>query len=81
LLFISDEGKEKALRNYRILAVVLGILGATLLILGIVSVVKENENDEDTFGPPFYVGGFVVGIMVRSDRLIHTDINICYLHS
>lgn len=59
----------KAHRNYRILAVVLGILGATLLIFGIVSVVRENENDEDTFGPPFYVGGFVVGITVRSDKL------------
>lgn len=66
----EDEGKVKAHRNYRILAVVLGILGATLLIFGIVSVVRENENDEDTFGPPFYVGGFVVGITIQGQFML-----------
>lgn len=59
----EEEGRAKALRYYRILAVVLGLIGVTQLSLGIVGVTKENSYGGSTFGPPFYVGGFIVGIL------------------
>lgn len=69
---ILDEGKEKAIRYYRIQAVVLGILGAVLLALGVVAVVKQsNYEGDDTFGVPYFVGGFLVGIMVRTKALLY----------
>jgi Na+/glutamate symporter len=46
---------------------VLGILGAALLALGIGAVVKQSNYDgKDTYALPYFVGGFLVGILVRT---------------
>lgn len=48
---------------YKILATVLGLLGVGLLTCGIIAV--DEDKNEDDFGLPYFLGGFIVGIMVH----------------
>lgn len=59
----TEEGRQKALGYYRILAGVMGLAATGLLICGIVAVTKYPEGG---FGPPYYIGGFIGGVLVRA---------------
>ena len=60
-IYFTDEGREKALRFYKILAGLLGLLGIGLLTCGILAVQSKTYGG---FGMPYFLGGFIVGIMV-----------------
>jgi len=62
LFNISEEGRKKAISQYRILAAVMGIAATALLICGILAVTQYPDGG---FGPPYYIGGFIGGILVR----------------
>ncbi|XP_053401728.1 uncharacterized protein LOC123549001 isoform X2 [Mercenaria mercenaria] len=57
----NDENEiARVRRRYMILFVVKCLLGILLLILGGVAV-KYTKGQKDTFGPPYFVGAFIVG--------------------
>ncbi|KAL4220608.1 hypothetical protein ACF0H5_021005 [Mactra antiquata] len=56
----DEEGKKKALTYYKILAAVWFVLGAGLLILAIIATLNR---DPDLFGPPYFIGGYIAGIL------------------
>jgi len=59
---VPEEGRRAAIRRYVILALLMGLLSGGLFACGIIAVDKYPEGG---FGPPYYIGGFVVGILVR----------------
>ena len=59
--YTSDEARAKAINLYRTLAGVQGVLGLGLLACGGCGTMYTNEN---SFGPPYYLGGFLVGSVV-----------------
>jgi len=59
---IPEEGRRAAIRRYVILALLMGLLSGGLFACGIIAVTKYPEGG---FGAPYYIGGFVVGILVR----------------
>ena len=61
LLWISDEARAKAISLYRILAAIQILLGMGLLICGGFGTKYTGEDD---FGPPYFLGGFLVGSAV-----------------
>ncbi|XP_045157705.1 uncharacterized protein LOC123523966 isoform X2 [Mercenaria mercenaria] len=63
----EEEGREKALRLYKILACLLGLLGVGLLICGILAV---TNTDSDSFGMPYFLGGFIVGILIQGQYIL-----------
>ncbi|XP_045157701.1 uncharacterized protein LOC123523966 isoform X1 [Mercenaria mercenaria] len=67
----EEEGREKALRLYKILACLLGLLGVGLLICGILAV---TNTDSDSFGMPYFLGGFIVGILTLISAALCTCI-------
>jgi len=62
MMTVTEEGRSIAIRRYRILALIMGLLSGGLFACGIIAVSKYPEGG---FGPPYYIGGFVVGILVR----------------
>ena len=62
----SEEGRKKAIRLYRALAVIQLLLGAFLLACGSLGTQYGDEN----FGPPFYLGGFIVGALMLLSALL-----------
>ncbi|XP_052806173.1 uncharacterized protein LOC128235398 isoform X1 [Mya arenaria] len=64
----EEEGRVVALKRYKILAGLMGLLTAGLLIMGIIAVTMYPENG---FGPPYYLGCFIVGCL----GLIHTMVS------
>lgn len=58
--FIYSEARKKAIGMYRILAIIQVLLGVGLLICGGFGTTYDDEG----FGPPFFLGGFLVGSMV-----------------
>ena len=59
---VSGKARKSAIRRYRILALIMGLLSGGLFACGIIAVSKYPEGGG---GPPYYIGGFVVGILVR----------------
>ncbi|XP_052806174.1 uncharacterized protein LOC128235398 isoform X2 [Mya arenaria] len=58
----EEEGRVVALKRYKILAGLMGLLTAGLLIMGIIAVTMYPENG---FGPPYYLGCFIVGCLIK----------------
>ncbi|XP_053395961.1 uncharacterized protein LOC123523965 [Mercenaria mercenaria] len=56
----EEEGRAKAVKAYKILAGLFGLLGVGLLACGIAAVLNPGSQD---FGLPYFIGGFIVGIM------------------
>ena len=65
LFMVSDEARAKAINLYKILAGVQFLLGVGLLICGGFGTVYTNEDSEEDIGPPFFLGGFLVGSAVN----------------
>ena len=65
LFMVSDEARAKAINLYKILAGVQFLLGVGLLICGGFGTVYTNEDNEEDIGPPFFLGGFLVGSAVN----------------
>ncbi|KAL4222394.1 hypothetical protein ACF0H5_018433 [Mactra antiquata] len=63
----NEEGRAKALKYYKLMAVAQALLGIGMLVCGVVAAINQ---DEDVFGPPYFVGGFVVGIMALIAALL-----------
>lgn len=61
LKWISEEGRQTAIKRYKIVGLLMGLAAAVLLIIGIVAVTKYPDAG---FGPPYYIGGFTGGIVV-----------------
>ena len=59
----SDEARAKAIGLYRILAAVQILLGIGLLVCGGFGTTYTGEYD---FGPPYFLGGFLVGSAVST---------------
>ena len=57
----AREGRQKAFRYYRFLAVFQFLLGVGLLVCGYLGTKYASE---DAFGIPFYIGGFIVGALM-----------------
>ena len=57
----TDEARGKAINLYRVLALVQLLLGVGLLACGGLG---TQYNDSGSFGPPYFIGGFLVGFMV-----------------
>ena len=62
LFMVSDEARAKAINLYKILAGVQFLLGIGLLICGGFG---TTYTDEEDIGPPFFLGGFLVGSAVN----------------
>ena len=60
------EGRAKAFRFYRFLAVIQFLLGVALIFGGY----KGTQHAGEVFGPPFYIGGFIVGPLMLLSALI-----------
>ncbi|KAL4222395.1 hypothetical protein ACF0H5_018434 [Mactra antiquata] len=67
----NEEGRAKALKCYKLMAVVQALLGIGMLVCGVVA---AKNPDEDSFGPPYFLGGFVIGIMALFAALVCTCI-------
>ena len=63
---VPEEGRRAAIRRYVILALLMGLLsGGLVACIGIIKVFKyPKPREEDGFGPPYYTGGLLVGILV-----------------
>lgn len=62
----DDEGRKKAVSLYRILAVIQVLLGIGLLTCGGLG----TQYEEGDFGPPFFLGGFIVGTLMVISALL-----------
>ncbi|XP_052803257.1 uncharacterized protein LOC128233564 [Mya arenaria] len=67
----EGEGRAVALQRYKILAGLMGLLSAGLLIIGIIAVSKYPDSG---FGPPYFIGCFVVGCLGLIHALVCTFI-------
>jgi len=62
---VPEEGRRAAIRRYVILALTMGLLSGGLITCGIIAVSKYPEpREEGEFGPPYYIGGLLVGSLV-----------------
>jgi len=60
---VTEEGRSIAIRRYCILCVIMGLLSGGLMVCGTTAVKVFHK--EGGFGPPYYIGGLLVGILVR----------------
>lgn len=58
---ISGKGRKSALVRLKVVTALLTFLGACLLLCAGLGV---EVYDDDSFGFPYYIGGFVVGVPV-----------------
>ncbi|WAR05435.1 hypothetical protein MAR_020804, partial [Mya arenaria] len=70
----EGEGRAVALQKYKIFAGVMGLLSAGLLIIGIIAVTKYPEG---SFGPPYFIGCFVVGCLVYGHYILSMFLFMC----
>ena len=64
----EEDARKKAIGLYRILSVVQLLLGVALLVCGGFGTQYEGSD----FGPPFFIGGFVVGTFMLISALLCT---------